>query len=57
MNLNPVPIAWEETLDGLKQGLVDGAETWSSATAFANMGPVVRRTWPSSSSPETTFRG
>ncbi|WP_232312667.1 hypothetical protein [Enterovibrio coralii] len=20
MNLNPVPIAWEETLDGLKQG-------------------------------------
>ncbi len=41
MNLNPVPIAWEETLDGLKQGLVDGAETWSSATAFANMGPVV----------------
>ena len=41
MNLNPVPIAWEETLDGLKQGLIDGAETWSSAVAFANMGPVV----------------
>lgn len=41
MKLNPVPIAWEETLDGLKQGLVDGAETWSSATAFANMAPVV----------------
>ncbi len=29
MNLNPVPIAWEETLDGLKQGLLDGAETWA----------------------------
>ena len=41
LNLNPVPIAWEETLDGLKQGLIDGAETWASAVAYANMGPVV----------------
>ncbi len=41
MELNPVPIAWEETLDGLKQGLVDGAETWSAAAAFANMAPVM----------------
>ena len=41
MNLNPVPIAWEETLDGLKQGLVDGAETWSSAAVHANMVPVM----------------
>ena len=41
MNLNPVPIAWEETLDGLKQGLIDGAETWASAVAYANMSPVV----------------
>lgn len=41
LNLNPVPIAWEETLDGLKQGLIDGAETWSSAVAYANMSPVV----------------
>ncbi len=41
MNLNPVPIAWEETLDGLKQGLIDGAETWMSAVAYANMSPVV----------------
>lgn len=41
MNLNPVPIAWEETLDGLKQGLIDGAETWASAVAYANMAPVV----------------
>src|SRR5690606_1741109 len=31
MNLNPTPIAWEETLDGLKQGLIDGAETWAGA--------------------------
>jgi TRAP-type transport system periplasmic protein len=41
MNLNPTPIAWEETLDGLKQGLIDGAETWASAVAYANMSPVV----------------
>ncbi len=41
LKLNPVPIAWEETLDGLKQGLIDGAETWASAVAYANMSPVV----------------
>ena len=41
MNLNPVPIAWEETLDGLKQGLIDGAETWMGAAAYANMAPVL----------------
>lgn len=41
LNLNPVPIAWEETLDGLKQGLIDGAETWASAVGYANMSPVV----------------
>lgn len=41
MQLNPVPIAWEETLDGLKQGLIDGAETWMGAAAYANMTPVL----------------
>lgn len=41
LQLNPTPIAWSETLDGLKQGLIDGAETWSSAVAYANMSPVV----------------
>ena len=41
MQLNPTPIAWEETLDGLRQGLIDGAETWASAVAYANMAPVV----------------
>ena len=39
--MNPTPVAWEETLDGLKQGLIDGAETWASAVAYANMSPVV----------------
>jgi TRAP-type C4-dicarboxylate transport system substrate-binding protein len=41
LDLNPVPIAWSETLDGLKQGLIDGAETWTGAVAYANMAPVV----------------
>lgn len=41
MELNPVPMAWEETLDGLKQGLIDGAETWMSSAAYANMAPVM----------------
>lgn len=41
MNLNPIPLAWEETLDGLKQGLIDGAETWMGAAAYANMAPVL----------------
>ena len=41
LNLNPVPVAWEETLDGLKTGLIDGAETWASAVGYANMSPVV----------------
>jgi TRAP-type C4-dicarboxylate transport system substrate-binding protein len=41
LELNPVPIAWEETLDGLKQGLIDGAETWMGAVAYAGMVPVV----------------
>lgn len=41
MELNPVPVAWSETLDALKTGLVDGAETWASAVAYAGMAPVV----------------
>ncbi|WP_342076263.1 TRAP transporter substrate-binding protein DctP [Yoonia sp. SS1-5] len=41
LNLNPVPVAWSETLDGLRLGLIDGAETWASAVAYAGMSPVV----------------
>ena len=37
---NPVPVAWEETLEGLKSGLIDGQETWTSAAASFGMGPV-----------------
>jgi TRAP-type C4-dicarboxylate transport system substrate-binding protein len=38
---NPVPVAWEETLEGLKSGLIDGQETWTSAAAAFGMGPVL----------------
>ena len=41
MELNPVPVAWSETLDALKTGLIDGAETWMGAVAYAGMAPVV----------------
>lgn len=41
MGLNPVPVAWEETLEGLKNGLIDGAETGAGAVAYAGMSPVV----------------
>ncbi|MCF2869560.1 TRAP transporter substrate-binding protein DctP [Octadecabacter sp. G9-8] len=41
MDLNPVPVAWAETLDALRTGLIDGAETWASAVAYANMSPAV----------------
>lgn len=41
LNLNPRPMAWEKTLNGLKAGLIDGAETWASAVAYAGMSPVV----------------
>src|SRR3546814_5086152 len=35
MKLNPVPVAWVETLDAMKSGLIDGMETWATAaTAF-----------------------
>jgi TRAP-type C4-dicarboxylate transport system substrate-binding protein len=43
---NPVPVAWEETLEGLKSGLIDGQETWSSAAASFGMGAVLsQETW------------
>ena len=38
---NPVPVAWEETLEGLKSGLIDGQETWTTAAAAFGMAPVL----------------
>lgn len=43
MNLNPVPVAWVETLDAMKSGLIDGMETWSTACSAFNMAPVVSK--------------
>ncbi len=41
LGTNPIPVAWEETLEGLKSGLIDGQETWSSAAASFGMGAVI----------------
>jgi hypothetical protein len=41
MNLNPVPVAWVETLDAMKSGLIDGMETWPTACTAFNLTPVV----------------
>lgn len=43
MDLNPVPVAWVETLDGMKSGLIDGMETWTTACTAFNMAPVVSK--------------
>lgn len=37
---NPVPLDWAETLEGLKSGVVDGQETFSTAAGGFNMGAV-----------------
>ncbi len=41
MDLGPVPLAWEETVDGLKSGLIDGAETWMGAAGYGGLSPVL----------------
>ncbi len=43
MDLNPVPVAWVEVLDAMKSGLVDGMETWPTATTAFNITPVVSK--------------
>lgn len=43
MDLNPVPVAWVETLDAMKSGLVDGMETWPTACTAFNVTPVVSK--------------
>lgn len=40
LGLNPVPVAWEETYDALRQGLVDGQECIANAVPMAGMTPV-----------------
>lgn len=40
LGLNPVPVAWEETYDALRQGLVDGQESIANAIPMAKMTPV-----------------
>lgn len=41
MGMNPLPVAWAETPDAMRSGLVDGMETWGAAAAAFNLAPVV----------------
>ncbi|MCV0370196.1 TRAP transporter substrate-binding protein [Filomicrobium sp.] len=43
---NPIPLAWTETLEGLKSGVVDGAETWPGAATGFGMHNVVSHDVP-----------
>ena len=40
LGMNPVPLAWTETLEGMKSGVVDGMETWGGAAAGFGMTKV-----------------
>ncbi len=40
LGMSPVPLAWTETLEGMKSGVVDGMETWGSAAAGFGMTKV-----------------
>lgn len=37
LGMSPVPLAWTETLEGMKSGVVDGMETWGGAAAGFGM--------------------
>ena len=41
LGMQPLPVPWSDTLHALRTGAIDGAETWASAVAYANMSPVV----------------
>lgn len=40
LGMSPVPLAWTETLEGMKSGVVDGMETWGGAAAGFGMTKV-----------------
>lgn len=42
----PIPLAWTETLEGLKSGVVDGAETWPGAATGFGMHNVLSHDIP-----------
>lgn len=42
----PIPLAWAETLEGLKSGVVDGAETWPGAATGFGMHEVLTHEIP-----------
>ena len=40
IGMNPIPLAFVETLEGLKSGIVDAAEIWAAPAAMAGMQKV-----------------
>jgi TRAP-type C4-dicarboxylate transport system substrate-binding protein len=46
IGVNPIPLAWSETLEGLKSGVVDGAETWPGAATGFGMHRVLSHDVP-----------
>lgn len=54
---NPIPLAWAETLEGLRSGVVDGCETWAGAAASSGLHRVLSHHIPLQFSPgyELTF--
>jgi len=40
LDMNPIPLAWVETLEGMKSGVVDGMESWPSAASGFGMTKV-----------------
>lgn len=54
---NPTPLAWTETLEGLRSGVVDGCETWAGAAASSGLQRVLSHHIPLQFSPgyELTF--
>ncbi|MDP3190142.1 MULTISPECIES: TRAP transporter substrate-binding protein [Comamonadaceae] len=46
IGVNPIPLAWTETLEGLKSGVVDGAETWPGAATGFGMHTVLSHDVP-----------
>lgn len=41
LGTNPVPVPWDATLNGLKIGLIDGAEAWATSVPYGKMGEAV----------------
>lgn len=46
LNMNPIPLAWTELLEGLRTGVVDATETWPGAATGFGMHNVLSQDVP-----------